>query len=302
MAAERAAALLVVGAAVLWGTSGAAQELGPAELTFPSAAAFRVLIGGALLTGLVTALLGADRIVAVVRRAWRPGLLASVAMAAFQLGYLGGIRMTGVAVGTLVAIGSAPVAAGVLDLVRGRAPGLRWLAATAVTVLGAGLLLVPGEQGTARPAGIALALLAGLSYATYAVGSKQVIETGVDSTAAMAVSFLGASVLLAPALAVVDVSWAASAHGLAVLAWLGVVTIAVAYTLFALGLRRLEASRATTLTLAEPLTAALLGVLVLREPLSGPAVAGVLLMVLGLALSGEGRRAPTSRRAAHRRA
>jgi drug/metabolite transporter, DME family len=296
MTPERSASLLVVAAAVLWGTSGAAQELGPEGITPVAAAAFRVLLGGLLLVVVVAALLGVDRLLDVVRRGRGAALLASVAMAGFQLGYFGGIRLTGVAVGTLVAIGSAPVAAGLLDLARGRAPGLRWALATTVTLFGAGLLLAPDDGGaTVRPAGIGLALLAGASYATYAVASKQVIEHGVDSTAAMAVPFLGASVVLVPGLAFVDVAWAATGRGIAVIAWLSIATIATGYTLFALGLRRLEASRATTLTLAEPLTAALVAVVVLHERLSGLALVGTVLMGLGLLLSGQGRRAPTPR-------
>ncbi len=287
---DRAGPLLVLTAAVLWGSSGVAQELGPPGITPPSVAAFRVLLGGVLLLAVVVGLQGRQRLAEVVRDGRGPALLASIAMAGFQLGYFGGIRLTGVAVGTLVAIGSAPVAAGLLDLLRGRAPGLRWLAATLVTVVGAGLLLVPADGADAvRPAGVALALLAGASYATYTVASKGLIETGVTTTAAMAMPFVGASVVLLPTLLFVDVAWAATARGLAVIVWLGVVGIATGYTLFALGLRRIEAARATTLTLAEPLTAALLAVVVLDERLTGAALVGAALMGLGLLLSGGGR-------------
>ena len=300
MSPQRAAPLLVVGAAVLWGTSGAAQELGPPELTFPSVAGSRVLLGGTLLVVVVGVLRGWDRVGAVLRDARGPAALASVAMAGFQLGYFGGIRFTGVAVGTLVAIGSAPVTAGVIDLLRGRPPGLRWLVATLLTLTGAALLLVPGQGAGVRPAGVALALGAGVAYASYAVASKGMLEQGVDSTAAMAVPFLGASVVLVPLALAGDLAWMATPRGVTVIAWLSVMTIAVGYTLFALGLRRLEASRVTTLTLAEPLTAALVAVVVLDERLVGPALVGAVLMGVGLVIGGQGRRAPTDRGAAVR--
>ncbi len=57
---------------------------------------------------------------------------------------------------------------------------------------------------------------------------------------------------------------------------------ALAYLLFASGLRRLSAADTATLTLAEPLTAAVLGAVVLAEPLSGPAIAGAGLVLGGL--------------------
>ena len=47
--------------------------------------------------------------------------------------------------------------------------------------------------------------------------------------------------------------------------WLGAVPTALAYILFASGLRHLPANEVATLTLAEPVTAALLGAVVLGE-------------------------------------
>ena len=64
--------------------------------------------------------------------------------------------------------------------------------------------------------------------------------------------------------------------------FLGVVPTAAAYLLFARGLRRLSAAETATLTLAEPLTAALLGVIVLSERMSAPAALGGALILGGL--------------------
>ena len=64
--------------------------------------------------------------------------------------------------------------------------------------------------------------------------------------------------------------------------FLGVVPTAVAYLLFARGLKLLSAAETATLTLAEPLTATLLGVIVLSEQLSAPAALGGALILGGL--------------------
>jgi DME family drug/metabolite transporter len=74
--------------------------------------------------------------------------------------------------------------------------------------------------------------------------------------------------------------------------WLGVVTVAVAYTFFARGLRVLPAATVSTLTLLEPATATLLGVAVLGERLTAGAVLGIAVLVaavLLLAVRGRGR-------------
>ena len=74
---------------------------------------------------------------------------------------------------------------------------------------------------------------------------------------------------------------------------------AVAYLLYGRGLRGVPAPAAVTLGLAEPVVAALLALVVLGERLSAPAVAGLLLVGLALALlvlPGAGRPARSERR------
>ena len=71
---------------------------------------------------------------------------------------------------------------------------------------------------------------------------------------------------------------------------------AVAYVLFARGLDRLTASEVTTIVLVEPLTATLLGVLVLDERLGAVAGVGAALVLLGLAVLAPRTRAPARRR------
>lgn len=69
------------------------------------------------------------------------------------------------------------------------------------------------------------------------------------------------------------------------------VPTALAYVLFARGLRRLGSGETATLTLAEPLTASILGVAVLGEeptPITAGGAALVLTGLLVLALRGPG--------------
>ena len=65
---------------------------------------------------------------------------------------------------------------------------------------------------------------------------------------------------------------------------LGLVATALSYTLYARGLKVVATATAVTLSLAEPLTAGLLGVFLLGESLALPAWIGVGLLFAGLAL------------------
>ncbi|MFN2190465.1 MAG: EamA family transporter, partial [Candidatus Promineifilaceae bacterium] len=60
------------------------------------------------------------------------------------------------------------------------------------------------------------------------------------------------------------------------------VTVALAYILFGRGLAAVSVSTTMTLTLAEPLTAAMLGIIVLGEELSPAATIGAVLILAGL--------------------
>ena len=63
---------------------------------------------------------------------------------------------------------------------------------------------------------------------------------------------------------------------------MGAIATALPYSLFSWGLKFTPMSKAYTLTLTEPLTAFLLGVLFLGEPMSFASACGVALLLAGL--------------------
>jgi DME family drug/metabolite transporter len=100
----------------------------------------------------------------------------------------------------------------------------------------------------------------------------------------MAVIFCLSAVLFLPLLLVTDLGWVATGGGMLVLVHLGLVATTLSYVLFARGLRRVLAATAVTLSLAEPLTAGLLGTIVLGESLHPLSLVGIGLMAVGLVL------------------
>jgi DME family drug/metabolite transporter len=130
--------------------------------------------------------------------------------------------------------------------------------------------------------GVLLALGAGASYGLYTVTSKMQLEQGHSPEGVMAVAFGLGAVLLAPILVTGDTAWLTTPGGATLAVYLGIVPTAVAYILFARGLERLPAASVATLTLAEPLTAATLGVAILGERPGAVAGLGALLVLSGL--------------------
>jgi DME family drug/metabolite transporter len=161
-----------------------------------------------------------------------------------------------------------------------------WFVATIAAVAGIVLLSGVGEAGSADAVGILLSLAAGAAYAVYALSANQLLVYGWTPTGSVAVIFGWSAVGALPLLLLSDPSWLASPEGIVMALWLGLGTITVACLFLANGLRALSASTVTTLGLAEPVTATLLGVLVVHEVLSGRALVGLALVAFGLVLIG----------------
>src|SRR4051794_29512864 len=286
--------------AVCFGTTGTAQAIGPSASPVAVGAA-RIVLGGTLLV-VIARVMGVR-----VPRLDATVLAIAVAIAIYQLSFFAAVKLTGGAVGTVVAIGTGPGAAGVLGrLVNGERLTRRWAAATVCAA--AGVVLLAGDGGaTVDPGGIALAVTAGVGYATCTVLSKRLLVAGVAPEGVMAAGFGGAAVLLLPGVAgrgagVLAAGFGGAAvllgpglgvggpgfltapGGIALAVYLGAIPTALAYVLFSRGLRSLTSGETATLVLAEPLTAAALGVAALGEQPSVAAGAGAMLVLAGLAM------------------
>lgn len=270
-------ALLVLSGASLFGTVGTAQALGP-DVPAGSLAATRLLLTAVVFV-LVAVATGQG---AGIRPALRtaPAWLAGLGQGAFNLFFLAAMKETGVAIGTLVAIGATPVLTGLIA----RHVSRLWLGATAVAVAGLGLL-VTGQQGgaTASGAGVALALGAAASYATYIVAGNAAEARGTPTQPFLAAAFTVSALLTLPWLLVGDLGWVTGGGGL-VLGYLVAVPTVLAYSLFNRGLRGVRSSTASTLALVEPVVAASLAYLLLGERLGATGLVGAAMILLGLLL------------------
>jgi DME family drug/metabolite transporter len=266
-------------AAVLFGTTGTAQALGPVGSSPLTVGAARVVLGGGVLG--VLALSGPR---ASARMSPALVLCSGAAVAIYQLTFFEAVHRAGVAVGAVVAIGSGPVAAGVLERSLGDSrPGARWLAATALAIGGIGALSFGGTgRAATSTTGILLALASGTAYATYTVIAKRLLHTGAGPVRVMGAAFGVGSLLLLPVLIVGNTQWLHTTRGIELAAYLAVGPTILAYLLFARGLRRLTASETTTIVLAEPVTATILGVTVLHQPLGATGIVGVVLVIAGI--------------------
>jgi DME family drug/metabolite transporter len=279
--AGRRGFLLVVLAALCWGTSGVSgtivaerTDLGPLDIAW-----HRMAIGAVvLLAGF-----------AVTRRrrvgptaplnhgtAVRLALVAA-GLAAYQLAYFAAVAEAGVSIATLVALGLAPllIAVGATLLGHGR-PESATLVAIVVALVGLVLLVgVSADTGTTVVLGALLAVGSALGYAVVTLAGAGV-PAGIPVTL---VGFVGGALVLTPVALAVGLRFTQDPVALGVLLYLGVVPTALAYGLFFTGIRSVPGAVASIVTLLEPMTATALATAFLGERLSPGALAGGVLLL-----------------------
>jgi DME family drug/metabolite transporter len=266
-------------AAVAWGTGGIVAAilyrtsgLGPVAVSF-----WRTAIGVALLRA--HHLWRGRPCPHPVRQRPVVALVTGAGLALYQTAYYTAVARSGVAFATLATLGAAPILIAVAARVfigerLGRA------GTVAVALAPAGLLLIAG--GTASGAsvgGLVFSLISAAGYAAVTVLHRWL--GGVDPARTTRVGFLVAGVLLAP-LAALEGLWPTRGTPLVTigaLGYLGAVATALAYSLFFASLSAVRAATVSVVTLAEPLTAAAIAVLVLGERLTWQLVAGAMVLL-----------------------
>jgi drug/metabolite transporter, DME family len=267
-------------AAILWGTTGTTQAFAPENAHPIAIGTARLAVGGLFLLFIV-----------LVRgkltlKNWpiKTTIVASLSMALYQPLFFSAVTITGVAIGTVVAIGSAPILSGLLEwMYLKNRPSKVWWYSTFLSIMGCLMLFMNKESIYVDPAGILMALGAGLSFACYTLVSRDLVGK-YSSLSVIAVVFTLSAICLSPFLFIYDMTWITRFRGVAVSLQLGIMATALAYFLFAKGLARVSSSTAVTLALAEPLTAALLGVFILGENVNATSWIGIFLLILGIGI------------------
>lgn len=283
--------IAVLIASILWGTTGTAASYAP---NLSPLAIGAIAMGGG---GLLQALLAHKKILdhlPQIKSYYPLLLIGMISVAIYPLAFYSSMRMAGITIGTVVSIGSAPLFTALLEkFFDKKALSLKWFISLIFGVIGV-LLLSVGETHShgstqsistdQKTIGIILGLIAALTYSLYSWAAKKMIDRGVDSKASMGLIFGFGALILLPTLFFTGSNLFDESVNLYVVAYMMLIPMFLGYLLFGYALKTISASTATTLTLFEPLVAALFAVLLVGEQLAPIGWVGMVLIFVCLAV------------------
>lgn len=289
--------MAILFAAVLWGTTGTAATFAP-EVSPLAIGAVAMGVGGLLQAAIAFKQILHHR--AKLKQNWLLLLAGALAVAIYPLAFYASMHFAGVTVGTVISIGTAPLFSALIEYaLEGSKLSKRWMWGSALGIAGMLLLCMAKNSGHADSTpstnvlfGALLGLLAGLTYALYSWTARQIMQQGIDSTTAMGATFGLGGLLLMPVLWVTGGPLVASWNNGAVGIYMALVPMFIGYVSFGYGLAHVPASMATTLTLLEPVVAAVLAVFIVGEKINAQGWLGIALVAVCLLIISKGDNKP----------
>lgn len=290
--AARLGLLQISLAGVLWGTGGLGVQLvrDRVPMSVVTISAWRMLLAAAVLLACVALLRRRTDLLVLVRTHPARSLAVGASTALYQALYFTAVVLAGVTVATVVSLGLAPVLLTVAESLRERRrPTTARLLVLGTALTGLVLVSTAGHASASGPqvaVGTAAALASGAAYAFATWHGETLARHATPLALTTVTTTVGALALAPAALLAGGPRLTADPQALVLLAYLGLMTMALAYGLLYAGLRTTSSSAAALATLLEPVTAAAVAAVVLGERVGPWGLVGtglVLVAVAGLA-------------------
>ena len=280
---------LAVGtAASIWGTLGLCAKILYAEgVSFEALVAVRASLGWTAMLLFVLLRRGAGSLRVVRRDLLFLFPLGILGIGAFYWLYFFTVRESTVGTAAILLYSSPAFVALLAWIFLKETLGL--LRLLALTLTFGGIFLVVGgyDPGTLEvsPLVLTAGLLSGLTYGLYSIFGKPMaghLEPAVILSYALG---FGSLLLVLAALPTFYTLVGLSSRSYTLLFMLAVVHTALAFGLYTVGLKRLDAGQAAIVATVEPVVAGAIGVVLLGEKLTALKVIGALLVLAGAALA-----------------
>jgi len=285
----RLVGVLAVGAAAsIWGTLGFFAKVLYAEgVSFEALVAVRASVGWVAILLFVLLARGAGSLRVVRRDFLFLVPLGLIGIGAFYLLYFFTVRESMVGTAAILLYSSPAFVSLLAWIFLKETLGVLRILALALTF--GGIFMVVGGYDLAdleiSPLVVATGLLSGLTYGLYSIVGKPVagrLDPAVILSYALG---FGTVLLVIFALPTFHTLVGLTSGSYALLFMLAVVHTSLAFGLYTVGLKRLDAGQAAIVATVEPVVAGAIGVVLLGETLTAPKVLGALLVLTGAALA-----------------
>ncbi len=286
---KKRAFIYVIAAGILWGTSGIfVHNLAPFCYSSLQMTAMR---GGVALVLLLLYAIVRDR------SAFRVNLrelciFALTGLALFGTGSCYFLSMQKSTISTAVVLMyMAPVYVAVWSVLF-FSEKMSKLKITAIMCMLVGCVLVSGVIGgiSYDGFGIFMGVLSGISYGAYNILTKISMRRGSSAISATIYSTLFMTALafaVASPYELFEITQGKPAQTLPWIVGVGVVTFVLPYLLFTLAMKELPAGTASSLSVVEPMSATIFGVVLFKEKLGALSACGIILIFLAVILLGK---------------
>ena len=276
---KRFAPLWVLIAGILWGSMGLfVKSLAALGLSSLSITAFRLTSGSFVM---ILSFLIFDRSKLKIRLRDLGWFVASAvfSVVAMSVLYFTSINATSMGVAAIL-LYTAPIFVMLMSclLFKEKLTSKKLIA---LVLAFAGCVLVAGMAGSATTFGILTGLGSGFAYALYSIFGVVLLKRYHPFTVTVYTFTIAGivSLLISNPTEQIPVLISGGSSAMVTAVAMGIVTAAIPYLLYTLGLRDMEASRASVLATAEPMVAAILGILVYHEDVTPTKLLGIALIL-----------------------
>lgn len=277
-------------ASLLWGTTGtsAAFLTGVSPITI---GAFSTAIGGVLLASFAYKNIYHDR--HLLKEAHTYVLAGAAALVVYALSFYTAMSLSGVAIGSVISLASAPFFSVLLERLINKENNLSlaWLISFFLGIIGMALMMssdnhLPQEQANNlnKYMGALLGGIAGMAYAIYALMAKNIINQGAHSKSAIGSVFGVGALFFAPIIFLHHDNLFATTQNIIISSYMAVIPMFIGYVLFGYGLKTVHVSKATLLTLFEPIMATVFAVTIVKEAFTLEGYIGIVLIIICLVI------------------
>ncbi len=286
---ETKGVLCIILASFFWGTTGTSASLIP-DVSPLATGAFAMGVGGLLLVGNARSNLRQDYKKLFTHS--KVLITGGASVAIYPLAFYSSMKLSGVAIGTLISIASAPFFTALLErLISKKAITIQWVISFIIGASGIVLLTLGKVNNTGLDEnlnvqhwGILFGLVAGLTYALYSWSARQMIEQGISSKSSMAGMFGIAALFLLPSLIFTGKNVFSDTQHILTVLYMAIIPMFVGYLCFGYGLKQIDASKATLITLLEPAVATVCAVTLVGEKFAALGWYGIGLIICCLVI------------------